>query len=62
MWYVWNLSILLSALSLVIMLFLIARRLLRERRDAARAGQRRQLLTALIAFTEDRDRQTLKTA
>ncbi|RWI19332.1 MAG: HEAT repeat domain-containing protein [Mesorhizobium sp.] len=62
MWYVWNLSILLSALSLVIMLFLIARRLLRERRDSARAGQRRQLLTALIAFTEDRDRQTLKTA
>ncbi|TIU73388.1 MAG: HEAT repeat domain-containing protein [Mesorhizobium sp.] len=60
MWYIWDLSILLSALSLVIMLFLIARRLLQERRARATADQRRQVLTALIAFTESRDRDALK--
>ncbi|MBZ9921725.1 MULTISPECIES: HEAT repeat domain-containing protein [unclassified Mesorhizobium] len=62
MWYIWGLSILLSALSLVIMLFLIARRVLQQRRSKAAADQRRQLLTALIAFTESRDREVLKTA
>ena len=60
MWYIWDLSILLSALSLVIMLFLIARRVLQERRGRAQADERRQLLTALIAFTENRDREALK--
>ncbi|WP_245455483.1 MULTISPECIES: HEAT repeat domain-containing protein [unclassified Mesorhizobium] len=55
-------SILLSALSLVIMLLLIARRVLQERRSTAAADQRRQLLTALIAFTENRDREALKAA
>jgi len=60
MWYIWDLSILLSVVSLVIMLFLIARRMLQERRGRAAADQRRQLLTALIAFTEDRDREALK--
>jgi len=60
MWYIWNLAMLLSALSLVIMLFLIARRVLQERRGKAEAGKRRQLLTALIAFTENRDREALK--
>jgi HEAT repeat protein len=60
MWYIWNLAILLSALSLVIMLFLIARRVLQERSGKAEAGKRRQLLTALIAFTENRDREALK--
>ncbi|TGP56946.1 HEAT repeat domain-containing protein [bacterium M00.F.Ca.ET.230.01.1.1] len=60
MWMIWNLSILLSALSLLIMLFLIARRVLQERRDKVAADQRRQLLTALIAFTENRDREALK--
>ena len=60
MWYIWDLSILLSALSLVIMLVLIARRLLQERWARAAADQRRQLLTALIAFTENRDREALK--
>ena len=62
MWYIWNLSILLSVLSLVIMLFLIARRVLQERRSKAAADQRRQLLTALIAFSENRDREALKAA
>lgn len=60
MWYIWHLSILLSALSLVIMLFLIARRLLQERWARVAADQRRQLMTALIAFTENRDREALK--
>ncbi|BCH04011.1 HEAT repeat domain-containing protein [Mesorhizobium loti] len=60
MWYIWDLSILLSALSLVIMLFLIARRVLQERRGRAQIDQRRQLHTALIAFTENRDREALK--
>jgi HEAT repeat protein len=60
MWYIWDLSILLSALSLLIMLFLIGRRVLQERRDKAAADQRRQLLTALIAFTENRDREALR--
>ena len=62
MWYIWDLSILLSALSLVIMLLLIARRVLQERRGKATAEQRRQILTALIAFTENRDREALKSA
>ena len=62
MWYIWDLSILLSALSLVIMLLLIARRVLQERRGKATAEQRRQILTALIAFTENRDREALKAA
>ncbi|MES0101746.1 HEAT repeat domain-containing protein [Mesorhizobium sp. M0019] len=62
MWYIWDLSILLTALSLVIMLFLIARRVLQERWGRAGADQRRQLLTALIAFTENRDREALKAA
>lgn len=62
MWLVWDMSILLSALSLAIMLLLIARRVLQERRGAANADQRRQLLTALIAFTENRDRGALKAA
>ncbi|TPN83141.1 HEAT repeat domain-containing protein [Mesorhizobium sp. CU2] len=62
MWYIWDLSILLSALSLVIMLFLIARRVVQEHRDSAAADQRRQLLTALIAFTESRDKEALKAA
>ncbi|MER8913009.1 HEAT repeat domain-containing protein [Mesorhizobium sp. M0761] len=62
MLYVWYLSILLSALSLVIMLLLIGRRVLHERRGTAGADQRRLLLTALIAFTENRDREALKTA
>ncbi|ANT51353.1 HEAT repeat domain-containing protein [Mesorhizobium amorphae] len=60
MWLVWDMSILLSALSLVIMLLLIARRVLQERRGSAAADQRRSLLTALIAFTENRDREALK--
>ncbi|MER9580850.1 HEAT repeat domain-containing protein [Mesorhizobium sp. M0276] len=60
MWYIWDLSILLSVLSLVVMLFLIARRVLQERGGRAGADQRRQLLTALIAFTENRDREALK--
>lgn len=62
MWLIWDLSILLSAFSLVIMLFLIARRVLQEHRGKAEADQRRQLLTALIAFTESRDREVLKAA
>ena len=62
MWLVWDMSILLSALSLVIMLLLIARRVLQERRGTAAADQRRLLLTALIAFTENRDREALKAA
>ncbi|MBZ9921975.1 HEAT repeat domain-containing protein [Mesorhizobium sp. BR1-1-7] len=62
MWYIWDLSILLSALSLVIMLSLVARRVLQERWGRAGADQRRQLLTALIAFTENRDREALKAA
>ncbi|GLQ82809.1 hypothetical protein GCM10007881_63320 [Mesorhizobium huakuii] len=60
MWYIWDLSIVLSALSLVIMLVLIARRVLQERRGRAQIDQRRQLHTALIAFTENRDREALK--
>lgn len=62
MWVIWNLSILLSVLSLVIMLFLIARRVLQERRSKAATDQRRRLLTALIAFTENRYREALKAA
>ncbi|AZO70100.1 MULTISPECIES: HEAT repeat domain-containing protein [unclassified Mesorhizobium] len=62
MWLIWDLSILLSALSLAIMLFLTARRVLQERRARVAADQRRQLLTALIAFTENRDREALKAA
>jgi len=62
MWVIWDLSILLSVFSLVIMLFLIARRVLQEHRGKAEADQRRQLLTALIAFTESRDREVLKAA
>lgn len=62
MWYIWDLAILLTALSLVIMLFLIGRRVLQEGWGRAGADQRRQLLTALIAFTENRDREALKAA
>ncbi|RUZ77384.1 HEAT repeat domain-containing protein [Mesorhizobium sp. M7A.F.Ca.US.006.01.1.1] len=62
MLYIWHLSILLSALSLAIMLLLIVRRVLQERRGTTGADQRRLLLTALIAFTENRDREALKTA
>jgi len=62
MWYIWDLSIVLAALSLAIMLILIVRRVLQERRGTAEADQRRFLLTALIAFTESRDREALKAA
>ncbi|MDN5926210.1 MAG: HEAT repeat domain-containing protein [Hyphomicrobiales bacterium] len=60
LWVFWSISILLSALSLAVMCALIARRLFRQRRARADADARQRLFKALIAFSQDRSRETLK--
>jgi hypothetical protein len=61
LWFIWMLSILLSAISLLVMLALILRRMVLQRRRGQDAAERSRLLTALIAFSEDKNAKALET-
>ena len=60
LWFIWMLSILLSAISLLVMLALILRRMVLQRRRGQDAAERSRLLTALIAFSEDKNAKALE--
>ncbi|WP_274627696.1 HEAT repeat domain-containing protein [Arvimicrobium flavum] len=57
--FVWIMSIVLSAISLLVMTLLILRRVVLQRRAKEDARMRQRLLQALIAFSEDKDAETL---
>lgn len=56
---IWTLSIVLSAISLLVMIVLIVRRGLRQRRVSDDAAARQRLLGALITFSGDKDEDTM---
>lgn len=60
--FIWNTSIILSALALAVMLLLILRRIATQRRTIKDAGRRELLLGALIRFSENNDAVALKQA
>jgi HEAT repeat protein len=60
LWFVWTLSILLAATSLLVMLALIFRRMLLQRRTRRYGEARRLLHTALISFSEDNNAKALE--
>jgi HEAT repeat protein len=60
LWQLWSTSILLSAVSLAVMIVLIGRRLILQRRERAKAEARQRLFKALISFSQDREREQLK--
>ncbi|RUM95828.1 hypothetical protein EET67_21300 [Pseudaminobacter arsenicus] len=60
LWLIWSMSLLLSAVSLAVMLFLILRRVLRQRRSRVDTEARRSVLKALIAFSQHRNREDLR--
>ncbi|MCX8568370.1 HEAT repeat domain-containing protein [Aminobacter sp. MET-1] len=59
---VWTTSIVLSSLSLAVMVFLVLRRVIFQRRVDRDAAARRKLLKVLIQFSQTRDRDLLKAA
>jgi HEAT repeat protein len=59
---IWTMSLMLSALSLVVMVALIGRRLILDRESPGDAEARQRLLSALIAFSDDKNDAALKEA
>ncbi|MCV3238645.1 HEAT repeat domain-containing protein [Mesorhizobium sp. ZC-5] len=57
--YIWTLSIVIGLIALVIMAVLVVLRVFHERRHARDEILRRKLMTSLIRFSEDGERQTL---
>src|SRR5690349_1289728 len=58
--FLWIWSIVLSGMSLLIMVILILRRVMLQRRQANDADARQRLLKALIAYSDDKDAGKLK--
>jgi HEAT repeat protein len=59
LFYVWALSIVIGLIALTIMLVLVVLRVFHEKRRARDEILRRKLMTSLIRFSEDGDRQAL---
>lgn len=62
LWLVWSTSIFLSLASIAVVVILILRRLVIQRRAATHERMRQGLLKALISFSQYRDRAALKQA
>jgi len=62
LWLVWSLSLVLGAISLLVMAALILRRVVVNRRGETDAAMRRSLVHTLIAFSAGRDAEALKAA
>lgn len=61
LWFIWTFSVVVGLSSLAIMLVLVILRVFHERRRARDEMLRRKLMTALIHFSEDGERQALLT-
>jgi HEAT repeat protein len=59
LFYIWTLSIVIGLIALAIMVVLVVLRVFHERRHARDEILRRKLMTSLIRFSEDGDRQSL---
>lgn len=59
LFYIWTLSIVIGVSALAIMVVLVALRMLHERRHARDEILRQKLMTSLIRFSEDGERQAL---
>lgn len=57
--YIWTLSIVIGLIALAIMVMLVVLRIVHERRHARDEILRRKLMTSLIRFSEDGERQAL---